>query len=183
MVLLAYKRPLAAFFGLFVVMALPAMAAGPVAYQVLLASMVLGAGLAVLSAIDLVSLRLPDVLTVPLLISGLILCAYFQWDDVRLRIAAAALGYGVLYAVAWLYHRWRGRHGLGLGDAKLLAVSGAWLGIEGLPSTLLIACLAALGGALAATLAGRPVAADTRIPFGPFLAGATWLLWLYGPLL
>jgi len=29
---------------------------------------------------------------------------------------------------------------------------------------------------------GRKITADERIPFGPYLCLATWLIWLYGPL-
>ena len=82
--------------------------------------------------------------------------------------------------MSWLYRRWRGRDGLGLGDAKLLAASGAWLGLEGIAPTLLAASLSGLAAALIGHVAGRPIAAETRVPFGPFLAGATWLIWLYG---
>jgi leader peptidase (prepilin peptidase) / N-methyltransferase len=147
------------------------------------ASIVLGAALILLSAIDIRFLRLPNALTLPLLVVGLVFCVVFQWDDVRWRIAAAAFGFGILYGVAKLYFYLRGRHGLGLGDAKLLAASGAWLGLEGVPSTLLIASVSALGVALAGQLAGRPIARNTRVPFGPFLALGTWLTWFYGPMI
>ena len=147
------------------------------------ASVVLGTTLILLSAIDIRFFRLPNALTLPLLAAGLVFCAVFQWDDVRWRMAAAAFGFGILYGVAKLYFYLRGHRGLGLGDAKLLAASGAWLGIEGVPSTLLIASVSALCAALAAQLAGRPIARNTRIPFGPFLALGTWLTWFYGPMI
>jgi leader peptidase (prepilin peptidase)/N-methyltransferase len=78
----------------------------------------------------------------------------------------------------------RRRDGLGLGDAKLLAAGGAWLSWHALPSTLLIAAGFALVLALCASLAGKlRLSTATCVPFGPFLAGAIWLSWLYGPLL
>jgi leader peptidase (prepilin peptidase) / N-methyltransferase len=171
----------------YLLLAVPWLWSGPRTFAAVLPTVILGATLVALSIIDLATLRLPDALTLPLIAAGLICAAVFRWDgssalDLRGRIAAAALGYGLLYGVAWLYHRLRGRHGLGLGDAKLLAASGAWLGLEGVSPTLLVASLSALGAALVSYLAGRPLTAETRVPFGPFLAGATWLIWLYGPL-
>jgi leader peptidase (prepilin peptidase) / N-methyltransferase len=140
-----------------------------------------------LSVIDLATLRLPDALTLPLIAAGLLCAVVFEWDgsawvDVRWRLVAAALGFGLLFAVAWIYQRVRHRAGIGLGDAKLLAASGAWLGLEGLAPTLMVASLAGLSVALIGHFTGRPITAETRMPFGPFLAGATWLLWLYGPM-
>jgi leader peptidase (prepilin peptidase) / N-methyltransferase len=170
----------------YVALALPVLWSGPRTWAVILPSLLLGAALVALSSIDLATLRLPDALTLPLIGAGLVCAAAFKWDNgwsgLGFRMAAAAAGYGLLYGVAWTYHRVRGRHGLGLGDAKLLAASGAWLGFDGLAPTLLVASLAALAAALVSHLSGRPVTADTRVPFGPFLAGGTWLIWLYGPL-
>jgi leader peptidase (prepilin peptidase)/N-methyltransferase len=70
---------------------------------------------------------------------------------------------------------------MGLGDAKLLAASGAWLGAEGLPGVLLWASGSALVGILIARWRGETLSASTRVPFGPFLAFGTWLVWVYGP--
>ena len=72
-----------------------------------------------------------------------------------------------------------GAGGLGMGDAKLLAAIGAWLGLSLLPVTLFIAACSGLVAAAGATLTGRRMTAATAIPFGPFLALAAWLLWLY----
>ena len=73
----------------------------------------------------------------------------------------------------------RGRDGLGLGDAKLLAAIGAFVGLNLLPLTLLLAACAGLLAAGAAALAGRRMTSATAIPFGPFLALSGWLLFLY----
>jgi leader peptidase (prepilin peptidase) / N-methyltransferase len=146
------------------------------------ATVLLGGALVALSSIDAVSYRLPDTLTLPLIALGLAACAVLGWDDVPIRAAAAAFGYGTLYLVARVYLRARGRHGLGLGDAKLFAAAGAWLGFDGLPSVLLIASLTALAAAALAYARGMAVTAGTAIPFGPFLAYGFWLVWLYGPM-
>lgn len=176
-----YDRALpVVFVVLYLVLAAPALWLVAPTRSIILSSLLLGAALVWLSINDIKTFRLPDRLTLPLLAAGLGLCAVLEWDDIRWRIAAAAGAYASLVGIAWLYRRWRGRDGLGQGDAKLLAASGAWLGIDGVPLALLAACLAALLVALAAVAAGRMVTGETRLPFGPFLAGGTWLIWLYG---
>lgn len=142
----------------------------------------LGWWLLVLGWIDWRHMVLPDRLTLPLTALGLIaawsLAPAEGWD----RIAGAACGYFGLWAVAWIYRRWRGREGLGPGDAKLLAAAGSWVGASGLPSVVAGAALATLLAAGAMMLAGRHFDRYAVMPFGPFLAAATWLVWLFGPL-
>ena len=72
----------------------------------------------------------------------------------------------------------RGREGLGRGDAKLLAAAGAWVGVRALPQVVLAAALAGLVAAACLRLAGVRLGAQSALPFGPFLALATWLVWL-----
>ena len=93
-------------------------------------------------------------------------------------IIGAAAGYLVFAAIGAIFFRLRGQEGLGLGDAKLLAAAGAWLGWQMLPSVVLVA---ALGGLAQVALAGRlwPAgAADRSLAFGPWLALAFFGLWL-----
>jgi leader peptidase (prepilin peptidase) / N-methyltransferase len=142
----------------------------------------LGWWLLALGWIDARHWLLPDVLTLPLLVLGLALAAAFAPADLADHAAAAMLGYLALRAVAWIYQRLRHREGLGQGDAKLFAAAGAWLGIAALPQVILLAALAALLTAAGLALAGRRMRAHSALPFGPFLALATWLLWLFGPL-
>jgi leader peptidase (prepilin peptidase)/N-methyltransferase len=141
----------------------------------LVSALVLGAALVTLAAIDLRIYRLPDTLTLGLVAAGLLSTALLQRDALPDRLVGAAAGYAVLAAAAWLYHRLRGRHGLGLGDAKLLAAAGAWLGWRALPAVLLVAALAGL--AWAALLARREGKFDATTPlaFGPALAAAIWI--------
>ncbi|MEQ1698415.1 MAG: A24 family peptidase [Hyphomicrobiaceae bacterium] len=141
----------------------------------------LGVALVWLSVEDTFTFRLPDAGTLPLTGAGLVWCAIATPGDLVRHAAAAALGFGALYLVASGYLRLRGQHGLGLGDAKLFSASGAWLGLEGLPSVLLIASVSGLVWTGTAFALGRRVERSTRLPFGPFLACATWIVWLYGP--
>lgn len=142
----------------------------------------LGWWLLVLAWIDARHWLLPDALTLPLILAGLGAAAAFAPGALFARALGAALGYSLLAALAWIYRKARGREGLGGGDAKLLAAAGAWVGVGALPGVVLAAALAALAAALLMRLAGRPLTTGSAIPFGPFLALATWLVWLYGPL-
>ena len=82
----------------------------------------------------------------------------------------------------WLYHLIRKREGIGLGDAKLLAAAGAWISWEGLPGLILTGAVAALAANGIRALLARRIDWTEEFPFGPFLAGAFWLTWLYGPI-
>jgi leader peptidase (prepilin peptidase)/N-methyltransferase len=142
----------------------------------------LGWWLLALGWIDLRSWLLPDVLTLPLIIAGLAAAFLFSPDQLADRALGAALGYLSLMAIAALYRALRGREGLGGGDAKLLAASGAWLGAAALPQVVLLAALSALAAAACLRLAGIRLGIHSALPFGPFLAFATWVLWLFGPI-
>lgn len=139
----------------------------------------LGWGLLALAWIDLRTMLLPDALTLPLLLIGLVLAALSGLDVLLDHTVAAVLGFGVLFGIARGYRWLRGQDGMGLGDAKLFASLGAWTGLDGLAPVLLAAACLGLLGALLATLAGRRMTATTAIPFGPFLALSGWLVWLY----
>jgi leader peptidase (prepilin peptidase)/N-methyltransferase len=143
-----------------------------------LAGAVLGWGLLALAALDLRHFWLPDKLTLPLLGCGLAIGAAGIGPSLNDRLIGAAAGYLVLRLVAFAYRRLRGRHGLGGGDAKLLAAIGAGLGWRDLPLVLLLASLAGIVAVLVAISLGRTMQATTKLPFGPLLAGAAWLVWL-----
>lgn len=146
---------------------------------VLAANCVLGWTLLALAWIDLRALRLPDWLTLPLLMFGLVM-AWHDGEDPFLSAAfGAAAGYAVFAAVGFVYRIVRGQEGLGRGDAKLLAAGGAWIGWESLPMTVLLAALTGLGIALAARVGGSAVTRDTVVPFGPPLAFGIWIMRLY----
>jgi leader peptidase (prepilin peptidase)/N-methyltransferase len=137
--------------------------------------------LALAAAIDARHQVLPDGLTLPLLLAGLAVAAALDSTMLADHALGAVAGYGAFALIAWLYRRIRGQEGLGLGDAKLLAAIGAWVGWPGLPSTVLYGALAAIVASIAFRKAGLVQAAQP-IPFGPFLAIGGWLVWLYGPL-
>jgi leader peptidase (prepilin peptidase)/N-methyltransferase len=145
-------------------------------------SCVLAWSLLALGFIDARAGILPDELTLPLVLLGVGVNGMSGSMSLVDSALGAISGYLFVIAVRWIYTRWRRREGIGLGDAKLLAAAGAWLGWIGLPSVLLIASLLALSGALILALRGRRLSGDVSIPFGPALCAALWIVWLYGPL-
>ena len=154
---------------------------------VLCLSLGLGWVLSILAVVDATTFRLPDVLTLPLALAGLVASLLLPGAPVLDHLAGAAVGWGGLAALAYLYRRLRGVEGIGLGDAKLLGAAGAWLGWAALPSVVMIACVGAF--AWVVLLAWRPrrspaatPLAQLRIPFGAPLGLAIWIVWLHGPL-
>lgn len=130
---------------------------------------ILGAVLVALVVVDLRRQLLPDALTLPLLPLGL-LEAWLVGGDLPAAVAGIAFGGGLLWLVQVLYRRLRGREGLGIGDVKLMAAGGAWVGPAGVGPVLLIAATATLAAAGIAYLLGRGPGLTTRIAFGPGLA-------------
>lgn len=132
-------------------------------------SFVFVAALIVITFIDLDHQIIPDVISLPGIVVGLVAAIVLgepPWTD---SLIGLLLGGGALWAVAEGYYRLTGRDGMGGGDIKLLAMVGAFLGWRAVPVTLLVGSLAgSLIGIALITLHGG----DRRaaIPFGPFLA-------------
>ncbi len=146
------------------------------------ASAVLGWQLLLIAIIDAENFWLPDVLTWPLALTGLVAGAVVARGWPVDQLIGLIVGFGLLWGMAWLYKRVRGRDGLGGGDPFLFAGAGAWVGWMGLPSVLLWACAVGFSLVLTFLITRRSVSATDRLPFGTFLAVGIWLTWLYGPL-
>lgn len=133
----------------------------------------LGWTLLALALIDWQDGILPDLLTLPLAAAGVI-AGGLGWQD---ALIGAVVGAGLLAVPAVIYRAWRGRDGLGWGDVKLAAASGAWLGWRAMPNLILASALLGILAVLLRRWRLRTPLGDT-IPFGPALAAATWSLWL-----
>ncbi|VAV92144.1 Leader peptidase (Prepilin peptidase) / N-methyltransferase [hydrothermal vent metagenome] len=123
---------------------------------------------------------LPDGATLGLVIAGLLL-QYLQVGTAGLWLAllGAIIGFAAFFAVSKLYRILRGREGLGLGDAKLLAAGGAWCGPFALSWIVLLAASLALAGLMIrAAINRQKLTADTALGFGPALATAIFVMWL-----
>lgn len=131
----------------------------------------------VLSWIDAQHGLLPDVLTLGLLISGLLLKVWFTPWALLDAVFGAALGYALLWLPYMFYLKWRGVVGLGLGDCKLLAAVGAWLGWAFIPMVALVASVLGLSYGVLLFVRSRSESmlglGAVQIPFGPFIAIAS----------
>lgn len=142
----------------------------------------LGWSLLALAWIDQRHQWLPDVLTLPLIPAGLAVAWLAVPERIWDHLLGAVLGFLALAAIGWLYRRLRGRAGLGLGDAKLLAGLGAWVAASGLASVVFLAALSGLTLVLLRRLGRAPLDGGDRIAFGPHLCLGGWIVWLLGPL-
>ena len=157
-------------------------AAAVVPSSLLWVSCILGWTLLALAVIDYRHFLLPDYLTLPLIPFGLIVTWANDEPALIDHIIGVVAGFGFVVLLRAAYHRIRGREGMGLGDAKLLAASGAFVAWQALPSVILIASVAGLAFALARAVAGGTISLADRLAFGTFLCFGTWIVWLYGPL-
>src|ERR1044072_1306752 len=98
-------------------------------------------------------------------------------------LKAAAIAVPLL-ALMEGYRRFRGRDGLGLGDIKLAAVLGVWLGWATILAVAEASTFAVIAAYLIHALVHRRKLRGTAfLPFGSFLAPAIWLGWLAEALL
>ncbi|BFM49536.1 hypothetical protein THO17_16990 [Marinomonas sp. THO17] len=84
------------------------------------------------------------------------------------------IGYSVLYLIRFVYLLVRKAEMLGLGDVKLLAVTGAWLGIYELANIVLIASISAIFYVFV-----KGISKQNPLPFGPFIALASMTLYYW----
>lgn len=146
------------------------------------ATALLGWQLLLIAIIDAENFWLPDILTWPLAVTGLIAATVMVHGIPWSQIVGAVAGFGSLWLLAWIYKRLRGRDGLGGGDPFLFGAAGAWVGWMGLPSVLLWACAAGFAIVVARLIVRRAVTGTDRLPFGTLLAVGLWLTWVYGPI-
>ena len=158
------------------------------------------AALLLITFVDLDHRFIPDEISLPGIVIGLGLSFLPGGLDPIDSLIGVLVGGGLLWAVAWTYERLTGVEGMGLGDVKLLAMIGAFLGWQAVPLVLVISSvtgsLAGLGVMIAQGASGRGrrvvhrlgvralpryaqrAARRTEIPFGPFLAlGAVFALY------
>ena len=133
-----------------------------------------------LSLIDFDRFLLPDALTLPAIWIGLFINAFELLIPAREAILGAACGWVVLAAINTVYKFISNRDGIGRGDWKLTAAIGAWLGLNGLLTAVLIAfLLGAIVGIFLLIVSFRNHRAP--VPFGPFLAIGGIIATFHGP--
>ena len=148
-----------------------------------------------LAVLDAEHLWVPDFLTLPGIVVGLVLTLFFwmrgnSFDRpsfpvrfVVFRIGGVFAAAGMILLIRWIYWLIRRREGIGLGDAKLMALLAAWLGLQG---ALLAFGLGVVLGAVVAVMVlvlpkkeNRESRALLKLPLGTFLCigGIVSALW------
>jgi leader peptidase (prepilin peptidase) / N-methyltransferase len=180
--------------GLWAVVAWRSLAESPMAVVPLAEGIALAVFLWLLVALamlDAENLWIPDFLTFPGIGAGLLVTVLFDtkgnslWQTLLYRIIAMLAAAGVVLVIRWTYWLVRRREGIGLGDAKLMAMLAAWLG---LPGALLAFGLGVLVGAAVGLLILLFPAMRTnerwelsRLPLGTFLCIGGIVSGLWGP--
>jgi len=123
-----------------------------------------------ITLIDLEHRIIPDAITIPGTVIGLLLV---RWTEVTWleAVIGAAAGFGVLLFVGLVYEKVTGIEGMGGGDVKMAAMMGAFLGWKGIVLTIFFGSfLGSLAGVI--TMARGKGGRRTALPFGTFLAPA-----------
>ncbi|MBN2032750.1 MAG: prepilin peptidase [Deltaproteobacteria bacterium] len=139
-----------------------------------------GAALLGIAFIDLHHKMIPDVLSLPGIVMGFVFSllpfSSLSWID---SLIGTIGGGGFLLLVGIGFEKITGREGMGMGDVKMLAMIGAWMGWKPLLFIILLSSLAGslIGGTM---LVLSRQGGRTRIPFGPFLTLGTLLYLFFG---
>lgn len=127
-----------------------------------------------LAVIDFKTFIIPNAITFPLIVGGILFG--FLFTDWRTAVLGALIGYAGFVGLEIAYKTFHHKDGLGRGDAKLLAAGGAWCGWFGLPFIILIASASGLIHVLMISIKSKDQ--QVELPFGPHLALGVFLTWL-----
>jgi len=140
---------------------------------------VLYSALLVVAGTDLTHKIIPNVITFPGILVGLISSATILPLGLVNALVGLLVGGGILWVLAWASPYLFGKEGMGGGDIKLLAMIGAFLGWK--PAVMTIMLGSFLGSLIGVTLiAARVIKRDDYIPFGPFLVCGALLSLFFG---
>lgn len=144
----------------------------------LFARLILVCILIALFGIDLEHQILPNSITLPGIVIGLIFSTVAP-PGIRDAIIGTLFGGGILYGIAAAYYLWRREEGMGMGDVKMLAMIGAFLGWKAVLVTLVFA---SFSGALigVAMMSFQKGGMKYALPFGTFLAIGTLVAMFVG---
>ena len=143
--------------------------------------MMLSISFLIIFFIDFEHFIIPNVLTFPMMIVG-----FLKSFDPNLpslfpnyinSLIGGLFGYGVIWSIIYFYKQLRKKEGMGLGDAKLLAVVGFWFGWISLPFVLFLSSVLALLW-VAPDLIKKSKKLTSQIPFGPYIILASILFFV-----
>jgi len=126
--------------------------------------------------IDLKHYIIPDILTFPMMVLG-----FLKSFDPNLNplfpnyinsLLGGIIGYGIIWLLILFYKKIRNKEGMGLGDAKILAVVGFWFGWVSIPFVIFLSSTIALIIVIP-DLLKKKKKLTSQIPFGPYIIIAT----------
>jgi leader peptidase (prepilin peptidase) / N-methyltransferase len=120
---------------------------------------------------------IPDIANAALLFVGCVQTYVFQENTFFSLITCVIAAGGSFLLLRQGFFVVRGVHGLGLGDVKFMAASGAWLSLDALPLMLLVSCLSAFSFVFFKLVRRGQLGRYERIAFGPHLALGLALVW------
>jgi leader peptidase (prepilin peptidase)/N-methyltransferase len=134
--------------------------------------------------IDLDHRIIPDEISLGGLAVGLLTSVLDPRLTVVQAFVGAGVGFGVFFGFSWLYYKLTGRIGLGGGDVKLLAMLGAYLGLQGVFFTIFLSSIVGSVVGIALALAQRNkekgAVMQFALPYGPFLVLGAFLYYYLG---
>lgn len=142
-------------------------------------SFIFSASLIVITFIDLKHQIIPDVISLPGILFCFLCSFIVPWIGPLESLVGIIFGGGVLYIFALGYQLLTKKEGMGGGDIKLLAMTGAFLGWKGALVTLILgACVGSIIGLILIICKGKDL--KYAIPFGPFLSAGAFCSLLFG---
>jgi leader peptidase (prepilin peptidase) / N-methyltransferase len=129
-----------------------------------------------IALIDLDHRIIPNKITLPATVAAVAIGAMLDLHRVPEQLIAGAGAGGFLLAFALMYPR-----GMGIGDVKLAAVLGLFLGRSAGVALLAALLLGTIVGAVVMTRLGVEKGRKTAVPFGPFLALGGLVALFVGP--
>jgi leader peptidase (prepilin peptidase)/N-methyltransferase len=128
--------------------------------------------------IDLEHFIIPNVITFPMMVLGFIKSfdpnLNSMFPNYIISLAGGLFGYGIIWAIIFFYKQVRNKEGMGLGDAKLLAVIGFWFGLQSIPFVIFFSSTIALLSVVPALL-NKTKKMSSQIPFGPYIIAGNLL--------
>ncbi len=142
---------------------------------------ILSLGFIIIFFIDLKHFIIPDVITFPLMALGFIKSFIPTLDPIFpyyvLSLIGGIFGYGIIWGIIFFYKQVKKKEGMGLGDAKLLAVIGFWFGLDAVPFIIFLSSTIALIS-VTPDLIKKSKKMSTQIPFGPYIIAANLIFLL-----
>ncbi len=130
--------------------------------------------------IDLEHHIIPDVISLPGILIGILMFTIVQGLSPKDSLIGALVGAGLFELIRLGYFFITKREGMGFGDVKLMGMIGAFLGWLYIPIVIFFSALIGTCYALLLMFLNR-AKRDTKIPYGPFLAIAALIALFFGP--